>query len=164
MAFDTRGIWEVDCRDATEECVVLLLLVADDKTSPPASVVVEGAGTIRSICNSGVDGALSTQDASSRDSNERSDAILYWIQLGNKFGVDHKHDWRSLPPLLKDVRVCSLLTIVMVVNYWRKQAYPSCHTHVELLKTVMYLSYSTFVVLRLPYLPLKKSLPHLFRK
>nr|CAB3490603.1 unnamed protein product [Digitaria exilis] len=79
--------------DANEGCdTTLLLLVVDDKaSSPPESVVV--------------DEALSTQDASSRDPNQRREALLYWIQLLNKFGAEHKADWENLPPLLNAAKV-----------------------------------------------------------
>lgn len=88
-----------------EGCLRLLLLVVDDKISPP-SVVVEGISTKRSICNSSVDEALSAQDAS-RHPNEREP--LLWIQLFNQFGVGHKLDWRSLPPLHNTDKVCCSL-------------------------------------------------------
>nr|TKV99711.1 hypothetical protein SEVIR_8G061300v2 [Setaria viridis] len=85
---------------------MLLLLVVDDKTSPPASVVVEGVSTKMSICNSPVDGALSTH-AASCDPSER-------IHLFNRFGVEHKLDWRSLPPLLNAAKVRDINIIEML--------------------------------------------------
>lgn len=125
---------------------MLLLLVVDDKTSPPTGVVEEGVSTKRSIWNSAVDEALSIQDAS-RDPNQTREALLCWIHQFNQFGLEHKLDWRSLPPLLNAAKVCCLL---LCLSNLVLLPFLSCLS----LKTIMYLNYTTFV--RLPYLPLKK--------
>lgn len=88
--------------------LAMLLLVVEEKISAQVSVVIEGVRTKRSIYNAIVDEALSMEDASSRDGNERRKALLCEIQLLNQFGSAswrELNDKKTLPPLLRAAKV-----------------------------------------------------------